>query len=64
MVAPADQLYATFANKTENVVLQWTGGGALESAPHVTGPWLEVTGATSPHLAPLDQPATFYRIRR
>jgi hypothetical protein len=46
-----------------NVIISWTGGGTLESAPDATGPWAAVTGATSPHTAQATGTATFYRLR-
>jgi hypothetical protein len=35
-------------NANGSVTVQWTGGGTLQSAPSVTGPWSDVPGATSP----------------
>jgi hypothetical protein len=43
-----------------NIVITWTGGVPLESAPSVTGPWTVVTGATSPYPTPATG-TTFYR---
>jgi hypothetical protein len=43
-----------------NVVITWTGGVPLESAPSVTGPWTIVNGATSPYPTPATG-TTFYR---
>ena len=45
-----------------NITLEWTGGGTLQSAPAVTGPWTDVTGASSPHSATTSSPLQFYRI--
>jgi hypothetical protein len=30
-------------------IVTWSGPGTLQSAPEVTGPWINVTGATSPY---------------
>ncbi len=46
------------------VVMEWTGGGTLQSAPSVTGPWSEATGASSPHRVTPGNPQQFYRIRQ
>jgi hypothetical protein len=48
-----------------DITIQWTGGGALEAAPAVTGPWTEVTGASSPYTftPQAGQNALFGRIR-
>ncbi len=46
--------------------IQWTGGGALESAPSLQGPWTRVDGATaSPFSVPLNAAAArFFRTVR
>lgn len=46
-----------------NVTLEWTGGGTLQSAPTVLGPWTDVAGAASPYTTPANAPSAFYRIR-
>lgn len=44
------------------IILEWNGGGNLQSAPTVTGPWSNVAGAATPFsIAPSD-PQQFYRI--
>jgi hypothetical protein len=35
-------------NANGSITVQWTGGGTLQSAPSVTGPWSDVPGASSP----------------
>lgn len=44
--------------------LRVTFEGILESAPTVRGPWTEVPGAVSPHLASPTASERFYRARR
>jgi hypothetical protein len=44
--------------------LEWTGGGVLQSAPAITGPWGEVVGAGSPYTTALGTADQFYRVRR
>ncbi len=51
-------------NADGTVTVEWTGGGTLEGAPTVGGPWLPITGATSPYSFTPDQPATFGRIKK
>ncbi|MCP5527881.1 MAG: hypothetical protein H7A47_13905 [Verrucomicrobiales bacterium] len=46
------------------VVIEWTGTATLQSADTVSGPWSDVPGATSPHQAPPDGPAKFYRLNQ
>ncbi len=47
-----------------NVTLTWDGGGTLEVANDVTGPWVAVTGATSPLTTTADQARRFARIKQ
>jgi len=48
----------------QRVRITWEGGGRLESAPEVTGPWAEVTGAVSGSEFPVTNTRQFYRVRR
>ena len=38
----------TTLNANGTYTLEWTGGGTLEAAPSITGPWAPIAGATSP----------------
>ncbi|MBX3747984.1 MAG: Ig-like domain-containing protein [Verrucomicrobiae bacterium] len=44
------------------VTLAWEGGGTLETAPAVTGPWTPVAGASSPHAVLSSGAAAYYRV--
>lgn len=44
------------------VVVQWTGGGTLQSADLVTGPWSDISGS-SPNTQPLTGAQKFYRVK-
>ncbi|MBL9127726.1 MAG: Ig-like domain-containing protein, partial [Verrucomicrobiales bacterium] len=46
------------------ITLTWTGGGTLQSAPSPTGPWTDVTGATSPYVFAPSQAMLFGRIKQ
>lgn len=46
----------------DSLTITWPGGGVLESAPTVTGPWTELPEATSPHTVTLPGRMKFYRI--
>jgi hypothetical protein len=47
------------------VTMEWTGGGTLQSAASVSGPWTDVAGASSPYSADTTAASmTFYRIRQ
>jgi hypothetical protein len=43
------------------VVITWTGGVPLQSAPAITGPWTTVVAATSPYTVPSGGTVTYYR---
>jgi hypothetical protein len=46
------------------LTLSWSGGGTLQAAPVVTGPYTNVLGASSPYaITPLTEPSMFFRVR-
>ena len=48
---------------TNTLTLKWDGGGALQAAPVVTGPYTNVPGAMSPYdVTPLNEPSLFFRV--
>jgi hypothetical protein len=51
------------ANEDGSITVTWEGGGVLEAAPAVTGPWGEVEGATSPYTLDPTEAMLFGRIR-
>jgi hypothetical protein len=47
------------------ITLEWTGGGVLESAPSVTGPWTAVEGnPSSPATLAVSPDNSFFRIKK
>lgn len=68
LVPAADEAVPQFTSITRSangtITVEWTGGGTLQAAPTVTGPWQDVTGASSPYTFTPDQPALFGRIRK
>ena len=52
------------ANADGTITINWTGGGTLQSATSLSGPWTDVAGATSPLTVPANQAAQFARIRK
>ena len=52
------------ANADGTITITWTGGGTLQSATSLSGPWTDVAGATSPLTVPANQAAQFARIRK
>ena len=59
--APAPTLSASMAGGSLNI--SWAGGGVLQYADEITGPWNDIEGATSPYQAPTTAPQRFYRVR-
>jgi hypothetical protein len=47
-----------------HVVLQWTGGGTLEQASVVTGPWNTAPNQANPQSVPATSGNLFFRLRR
>mgnify|MGYP003574996322 CR=1 FL=1 len=65
--APADLRFTSVTrNANGSITVAWEGGGTLEAAATVTGPWAPVTGANSPYTftPAANQPMMFARIRQ
>jgi len=57
--------FTSFGITSEGVLtIEWSGGGVLENAPSVLGPWTPVNGASSPFSAPTDRAAQIFRLRQ
>ncbi len=50
------------ARSATGITITWDGGGTLESATSVTGPWTTVAGAASPYTTATAAAATYYRV--
>ena len=57
---PAPVLTATLGDG--GISIYWNGGGTLQYADHLAGPWYDLPGASSPYAAPLVLPQRFYRV--
>jgi hypothetical protein len=51
-------------NADGTITVEWTGGGTLQTATAVNGPWTDVPGATSPVTVSPTGAALFGRIRK
>ena len=59
-VGQVQPVYAPVQNKTENLVIEWTGNQLLE-ATSVTGPFTPVAGAVPPNSSiPIEDGARFF----
>lgn len=47
-----------------NVTFTWTGGGTLESAPAVNGPWTSTGNSTGSYTEPASEAGKYFRVRR
>ncbi len=57
--------FTSVARTVEGLIkVEWTGGGTLEAAPAVTGPWQAVPGATSPYTFTPTGAQLFGRIKQ
>ncbi|MBI4662330.1 MAG: hypothetical protein HY735_26210 [Verrucomicrobia bacterium] len=63
--AGADLRITAIRTAAGNLTIEWTGGGLLQSAEAVTGPYSTVAGATSPFTEPIAAgKSKFYRVSR
>ncbi len=66
-IRPVTASAAKFTKFTKNAngtfTIEWTGGGTLQAAPAVNGPWADVPGAASPFTFPPSGAALFGRVR-
>jgi hypothetical protein len=46
------------------ITVVWDGGGTLQAAESINGPWQDVTGATSPHTFTPTSTMLFGRIKK
>jgi autotransporter-associated beta strand protein len=53
----------TITRSDSNVVLTWEGGGVLQSATNVVGPYTDVTGSSSPWTITPTGVQGYYRVR-
>lgn len=44
---PEDPEITSITRNGGDITIEWTGGGTLQSAPEVTGPWDDIDGATT-----------------
>jgi autotransporter-associated beta strand protein len=56
-------LRLTISHVGDMVVLTWTGGGILQEAAVITGPWTDLPLATSPYVISSPKGTKFYRLR-
>ena len=51
-------------NADGTITIKWTGGGTLQTAAAVNGPWQDVSGAPSPYTLTPTAAMTFGRIKQ
>ncbi len=63
-VAEGPKLTSIKRNADGSVSIEWTGGGTLQAASEVIGPWQDVPAATSPYTFTPSGPTWFGRLRQ
>jgi len=48
----------------QNLMISWSDGGTLQSAPTIKGPWTDVPNAKSPQTVTVSSPQQFYRLKQ
>lgn len=62
---PAEQpAFSSVTRSQGNLVLEWAGGGVLQSSETATGGWTDVPNSTSPYTSPISGNTRFFRIRQ
>ncbi|MBI4659238.1 MAG: hypothetical protein HY735_10385 [Verrucomicrobia bacterium] len=51
------------ARAANGVRINWTGGGVLQSASELSGPWMDENGVTSGSTVPITVARKFYRVK-
>lgn len=62
--SPGPVITAITRNANGSVTLAWQGGGTLQAAPSVLGPWQDVPGASTPYTYTPSALSLFARIRQ
>jgi hypothetical protein len=62
--AAPPEITSVARNSDGSITITWSGGGTLQAATAVTGPWQDVTGATSPYNFKPSGPVLFGRVRQ
>jgi hypothetical protein len=55
--------FTAIAKSGNNIIITWSGTAVLQSAADVTGPWTDVTGASSPATVQPNGARGFYRLK-
>jgi hypothetical protein len=55
-------VFSSIRREGRTAVLEWRGQGVLQSSGEASGPWEDVSGATSPYPATIDSVKRFYRV--
>jgi polyhydroxybutyrate depolymerase len=64
MLAPPDENVLTIRREWGVNILSWAGGGQLQRADQVMGPWQTLLTATNPYTVQSPVPMTYYRVTR
>ena len=59
---PVEEATLTVSKSGGQITLSWTGGGTLQSADKVTGPWSTAASQNNPQNVTTSGTAKFYRV--
>jgi hypothetical protein len=62
--APVEPTRLSIRSIDDELEISWNGGGTLQSAAFVTGPWTDITDITSPYSVAPSEAAMFFRVVR
>lgn len=64
MVRIADAVFQKVSIVGDTLQLEWSGDAVLQKADVVTGPWTEISDATSPYSMKMEKTAAYFRLVR
>lgn len=61
---PPQDIILSITRVSAGIQISWTGGGTLQSAGEITGPWSNEAGISSGSTVPISGERRFYRVQR
>jgi hypothetical protein len=63
-VSPSGMRFTSIGFANNQTILQWLGGGTLEEATDLAGPWTASTNQNNPSIMPTTAGPRFFRLRQ
>ena len=61
---PAPKVTLSISRQGNTLTITWTGGGTVQAADDVAGPWADVTDSSNPYTPATSAAKKFYRVRQ